>query len=341
MLKLEKLELRGFKSFCDHTELDFTETITAIVGPNGCGKSNLADSITWVLGEQSARLLRGSRMEDVIFQGTHQRPPVGVAEVRLTLVARQDFSTNNGHRSDDGTGGDDPAVDVPSDGLQLTVAAGERLIIGRRLYRSGESEYLLNGRRVRLRDIQDLFAGTGLGPGHYAIIGQGHVEEILTARPYERRSVIEDAAGITKFRLRQRTIELRLQAARQNLTRIDDVIAELERQVRSLKRQAAKARRFRRFKEELRGWLARFFVAESRRIATSLKRLDERLAAARHEHAELMRTIDALEVEYREAIDASRRGEAELNEARDRLSAIELDAERARSEQSGYIEHMK
>lgn len=338
MLKLEKLELRGFKSFCDHTELDFTETITAIVGPNGCGKSNLADSITWVLGEQSARLLRGSKMEDVIFQGTHHRPPIGVAEVTLTLVARQDFSTNNGHRGGEQADG---AIGEPTRGFELTVAAGERLTVGRRLYRSGESEYLLNGRRVRLRDIQDLFAGTGLGPGHYAIIGQGHVEEILTAKPYERRSVIEDAAGITKFRLRQRTIELRLQAARQNLARIDDVIAELERQVRSLKRQAAKARRFRRFKEELRGWLARFFVAESRRIASSLMRLDEQLAAGREHHAELMRTIDSLEVEYHEAIEASRRGEAELNEARERLSAIALDKERARSEQSGHLEHLK
>jgi chromosome segregation protein len=342
MLKLEKLELRGFKSFCEDTEIDLTETITAIVGPNGCGKSNLADSITWVLGEQSARLLRGVKMEDVIFQGSRTRQPVGFAEVILTFVAEQELSTHNGQWTEDGSESASEGEAAPDEahGLTLTIAPGERVTIGRRLYRSGESDYLLNGRRVRLRDIHDLFAGTGLGPGHYAIIGQGHVEEILTAKPYERRAVIEAAAGITRFRLRQRTIELRLQSAKQNLLRIDDLVAELDRQVRSLKRQAAKARRYRRLREELRGLLRVFLTSDCQRIESELQAVGGRIAEEAHAHAELNSDVAQLESQYRRAIETTRRCEAALNQARDQLNALDLQLERTRSQRTSCREHI-
>lgn len=343
MLKLEKLELRGFKSFCDQTELILTDTITAVVGPNGCGKSNLSDAITWVLGEQSARLLRGGKMEDVIFQGTRTRQPVGMAEVMLTFVAERELSVSNGHRRDE------DSADGPSDGngaaapatpLSINVAPGERITIGRRLYRSGESEYLLNGRRVRLRDIYDLFSGTGLGPGHYAIIGQGHVGEIITAKPFERRAVIESAAGITRFRMRQRATELKLQSAKQNLARIDDIMAELDRQIKSLKRQAAKARRYRRLKDELRGLLRVLFTAEAARLESELEAIDHGLDEASRVHAQLKAEVGQLEAQYRQVIDATRQHEATLNELRDQLSATELQLERTRSQRTSCLEHI-
>ncbi|MBI3949887.1 MAG: chromosome segregation protein SMC [Acidobacteria bacterium] len=342
MLKLEKLELRGFKSFCDYTEFDLTQTVTGIVGPNGCGKSNLADSITWVLGEQSARSLRGAKMEDVIFQGSRARPPIGLAEVILTLVADRELSTSNGKgaRENSDAEAEGETGSSGSNGFSLTVAPGERITVGRRLYRSGESEYLLNGRRVRLLDIYDLFAGTGLGPGHYAIIGQGHVEEIITAKPFERRAVIEAAAGITRFRLRQRTIELRLQSAKQNLTRIDDLVQELERQVRSLKRQAAKARRYRRLKEELRGLLRILFTSMYYRLESELVAVNERIAHATQTHTELNSEVVDLEGEYRSAIDATRRCESSLNEVRDQLNSIDLQLERTRGQRRSCREQI-
>lgn len=342
MLRLEKLELRGFKSFCDHTEIHLNEMITAIVGPNGCGKSNVADAITWVLGEQSARLLRGTKMEEVIFQGSRHRPPIGLAEVTLTLLAQQELSIGNGQKapegSEAGTAGD--ASDNGASGLTLTLAPGERITIGRRLYRSGESEYLINGRRVRLRDIYDLFAGTGLGPGHYAIIGQGHVEEILTAKPFERRAVIEAAAGITKFRLRQRTIELRLQSAKQNLERIDDLVAELDRQVRSLKRQAAKARRYRRLKEELRGRLRLWLASEFHRLESELEVITEQMSRTTEAHTAIQGEVARLEGQYRRAIEAARQGESALTQLRDRLNAVELQLERTRSQRTSCQQHI-
>jgi chromosome segregation protein len=342
MLKLEKLELRGFKSFCDHTEFHLNETVTAIVGPNGCGKSNLADAITWVLGEQSARLLRGAKMEEVIFQGSRHRPPIGLAEVTLTLLAQQELSTGNGKeaREDSETEATDGASGNGSQGFMITVAPGERITVGRRLYRSGESEYLLNGRRVRLRDIYDLFAGTGLGPGHYAIIGQGHVDEIPTAKPFERRAVIEAAAGITKFRLRQRTIELRLQSAKQNLERINDLVVELDRQVRSLKRQAAKARRYRRLKEELRGLLRILLTSEYHRIESELEAINEQAGQAGSAHAAVQEEVARLEGEYRGAIEATRKGESALNQLRDQLNAVDLQVERTRSQRTSCQEHI-
>src|SRR6266487_911348 len=187
--------------FCERTELKFNGGgIAAIVGPNGCGKSNLSDAISWVLGEQSAKSLRGARMEDVIFAGTRDKKPLGMAAVTMTLVD-PDAPDSGVHRDDR------PAEDAAS-------AKPSEVTITRRLFRSGESEYLIDGRHARLRDIQDIFMGTGLGPESYAIIEQGRIGQILSSKPYDRRAVIEEAAGITKFKTRKRLAEAKLEGAK-------------------------------------------------------------------------------------------------------------------------------
>src|SRR6476646_7212462 len=214
------------------------EGIAAIVGPNGCGKSNISDAISWVLGEQSAKSLRGSRMEDVIFAGTRDRKPIGMAAVTMTLVDPELYeetpAANKPHAVEDGK---------PKRNGEVTIT--------RRLFRSGESEYLINGHTARLRDIQDIFMGTGLGPESYAIIEQGRIGQILSSRPQDRRAIIEEAAGITKFKTKKRLAEGRLESARQNLARVFDILEEVTRQVNSLKRQASKARRYGELKQDL------------------------------------------------------------------------------------------
>src|SRR5512137_2386241 len=230
MNQIRKLELIGFKSFCDRTHIPFNEGITAIVGPNGCGKSNVADAISWVVGEQSAKSLRTDRMEGVIFNGTQARKATSMAEVILTLSLMDHFN-------------------IP-DGLSLNP---DGFTVGRRLYRTGESEYYLDGRRCRLKDIQALFEGTGLGPNSYALIEQGRIGQILSSRPADRRALIEEAARITLFKSRRYSAEMKLELAQQNLLRVSDIIHEVTRNLNSLRRQAAKARRYNRLREELRG----------------------------------------------------------------------------------------
>ena len=192
MLKVKKVELLGFKSFCDRTEMQFNGGgIAAIVGPNGCGKSNLSDAISWVLGEQSAKLLRGTRMEDVIFNGTRDRKPLGMAAVTLTLIDPEVFFYSPPAPA--GPNGEAAGGENGSSGRQKHAGGkpGE-IIVTRRLFRNGESEYLLNGRLCRLRDIQEIFMGTGLGPECYAIIEQGRIGQILSSRPYDRRARSEE-----------------------------------------------------------------------------------------------------------------------------------------------------
>ena len=241
MLKLKRVELQGFKSFCERTELRFAgEGIAGIVGPNGCGKSNLSDAISWVLGEQSAKSLRGTRMEDVIFAGTRDRKPLGMAYVTMTLVDPEVYQ--------EGAHKPQPVDPRQHDGAPKS--NGE-ITITRRLFRSGESEYLIDGRPARLRDIQDIFMGTGLGPESYAIIEQGRIGQILSSKPQDRRAVIEEAAGITRFKTRKRLAEAKLEGAKQNLSRVYDILEEVNRQVNSLKRQASKAKRYTELKTEL------------------------------------------------------------------------------------------
>src|SRR6476469_3940099 len=210
--------------------------IAAVVGTNGCGKSNLSDAISWVLGEQSAKSLRGARMEDVIFAGTRERKPLGMAAVTMTLVPDE---------------GEERASQAAEGSAEKTAERHGEITITRRLYRSGESEYLINGKLARLRDIQDLFLGPGLGPESYAIIEKGRIGQILSNRPQDRRAVIEEAAGITKFKTRKRLAEAKLEGAKQNLARVFDILEEVNRQVNSLRRQAAKARRYAELKTEM------------------------------------------------------------------------------------------
>ena len=222
---LKALEIQGFKSFPDKTILRFGEDITAIVGPNGSGKSNISDAICWVMGEQSVRSLRGSRMEDVIFGGTQQRGSVGFAQVTLVL---------------DNSGGMFPSLD------------SSEVMVTRRYYRSGESEYYINKQSVRLKDINELFMDTGLGREGYSIIGQGRIDEILSVKSADRREIFEEAAGISRFRHRKEEAEHKLGRTEENLVRINDKISELELQVEPLREQSEKAKKFLVLRDELR-----------------------------------------------------------------------------------------
>ena len=220
-MRLERLEIAGFKSFSDRSELAFDRGVTAIVGPNGCGKSNVADAITWVLGEQSARSLRGEKMEDVIFSGSDARKPTGTAEVRLRLsgvttlpsaTIPLELAKANGNGN--GHGGRDVAAPTPAeDVLEEFRPAGRDVELIRRLYRSGESEYLIDGEHCRLKDIHELLMDTGLGAKAYAIIEQGKIGMILSSRPTDRRQLIEEAAGITRYKSRRRARYLVMPAA--------------------------------------------------------------------------------------------------------------------------------
>ncbi len=226
-MKIKRIEITGFKSFVERTVLDFDDGITSIVGPNGCGKSNVVDAIRWVMGEQSARNLRGKLMEDVIFGGSESRKPLGMAEVSLIM---------------DNASGMAPAAFREYAEIQVT----------RRLYRNGESDYLLNKTPCRLLDITELFMDTGVGTRAYSIIEQGKIGMIINAKPEDRRSLIEEAAGVTKFKARKKSALRKIEATRQNLLRLGDIVSEVRRQMNSLKRQAQRAVRFREFREELR-----------------------------------------------------------------------------------------
>lgn len=222
-MHFKKLEIAGFKSFLDRTVIQFEPGVTAIVGPNGCGKSNVSDAIRWVLGEQSAKSLRGSAMEDVIFNGTSDRPPVNLAEVTLTL----------------------------SNEARILPVDYEEVSITRRLYRSGESEYLINNNTMRLKDIHEMLLGTGIGTDHYSVIEQGKMDRILAAKPEERREIFEEAAGITKYKAKKREALRKLEQTEQNLLRVGDIIQEVKRQIGTVERQARKAEAYRTEFEKL------------------------------------------------------------------------------------------
>ncbi len=225
-MKIKKVSIVGFKSFMDRMEVSLPEGISAVVGPNGCGKSNIVDAIRWAMGEQSAKQLRGRQMEDVIFSGAGEFKPMGMAEVSILF--------ENGGGS------------FPGEYAQFT-----ELAVTRRLYRSGESEYLINRVPCRLRDIQEIFMDTGLGSKAYSIIGQGRISSIIEQKPEETRAMLEEAAGITKYRKKVDESRRRVELTKTNLQRVDDILAEVERQMRSLKRQAAKARRYKALSEEI------------------------------------------------------------------------------------------
>src|SRR3954454_22745952 len=233
-MRIKRVEILGFKSFVEKTTVTFPDPITSIVGPNGCGKSNIVDAIRWVMGEQSAKHLRGRAMEDVIFAGSESRGPAGLAEVSLTF--------------------DSSALDasVAPGGVPWGAAAPEEIVVTRRLYRDGSSEYLLNGVPSRLRDVVEFFLGTGVGSKAYAIIEQGRIGFIVSSRPEDRRGLSDEAAGITKYKVKKKAAERRIESTRQHLLRVSDIIAEIEGRLRSLRLQAAKAERYKRYKAELR-----------------------------------------------------------------------------------------
>ena len=331
MLKIKRVEMQGFKSFFERTELRFNgHGIAAVVGPNGCGKSNISDAICWVLGEQSAKSLRGTRMEDVIFAGTRDRKPLGMAYVTMTLVDPEVYQENIAHKI-------------------MPVVDGERrpngeVIITRRLFRSGESEYLIDGRPARLRDIQDIFMGTGLGPESYAIIEQGRIGQILSSKPQDRRSVIEEAAGITKFKTRKRLAEAKLESAKQNLARVYDIVEEVTRQVNSLKRQAAKARRYGELKEELDARLRVALSGKYRLLERDAAKTALDLNQAAAELKSVSEGVAEREQAHERAQAACYELEQRLTAARRILAEKNVEAERTRGrleaqvKESGAIE---
>ena len=221
---LKNIEVYGFKSFAQKINFEFHNGITGIVGPNGSGKSNVGDAVRWVLGEQSAKQLRGGNMQDVIFSGTENRKPLSFASVSITL-------DNGDHK-------------LPVDFNEVTVT--------RRLYRSGESEYLINGSGCRLKDIQEMFYDTGIGKEGYSIIGQGQIDKILSGKPEERRELFDEAAGIVKFKRRKNTTLKKLEEEKQNLVRVTDILSELTKQLEPLEKQSETARVYLAKRDELR-----------------------------------------------------------------------------------------
>ncbi len=289
-MRLDRLQISGFKSFSDRSELSFDEGVTAIVGPNGCGKSNVADALTWVLGEQSAKSLRGEKMEDVIFSGSDARKPTGAAEVKLKLsgvIMPPSLDREAGYQPGAFSGdGADPAAASGHALMTATLAPTTREVeVTRRLFRSGESEYLIDGHQCRLKDIHELLMDTGLGAKAYAIIEQGKIGMILSSRPTDRRQLIEEAAGITKYKARRRSAELKLESAQLNLTRLDDIVFEVEKQKGALKRQAAKARRYTRLRDEMRRWEKVLFARRYHALADAIETARGRLAEARENEA--------------------------------------------------------
>ncbi len=280
MLKVERLEISGFKSFVDPVAVDFAGGVTAIVGPNGCGKSNLSEAMTWVLGEQSAKSLRGGTMEDVIFNGTDSRKPLGMAEATLTLRT-------------------DPSFPHANDG---------KLTIARRVFRGGESQYRLNGKTVRLKEIRDLLMDTGLGLRAYSVIEQGKIGMILSGKPQERRKLLEEAAGVTRYKARKAIAEVKLEEATANLLRLDDVISEVERSVRTLKRQASAAKRFQEKEVEYRELLEKVLI--------------ERWAVLAARLIELQATLDGAVAREAELAANLHRDEADIAAGRERLDEL-------------------
>ena len=358
MLRLKRVELQGFKSFLDRTDLKFHgEGIAAIVGPNGCGKSNLADAINCVLGEQSAKSLRGARMEDVIFAGTRDRKPLGMAVVNLTLIdpaadsavqihADLPASTkpgghsgvNGGVNGSGANGRTSPATPPFKDGpLEQRLS---EITVTRRLYRSGDSEYLINGRLARLRDIQEIFMGTGLGPECYAIIEQGRIGQILSSKPQDRRAVIEEAAGITRFKSKRKLAEAKLESAKQNLTRVFDILEEVGRQANSLKRQASKARRYEELKTELLAHLRTVLAARYQLADREAVRIALEVHLATGEVNTLQQAVAKAEKLQAGTQERSYQTESQLTAARQHLADLQIEVERTRGRldsQAGQI----
>ena len=267
---LKSIEMQGFKSFANKTILQFHDGITGVVGPNGSGKSNVGDAVRWVLGEQSAKQLRGGNMQDVIFSGTETRKPLGYASVAITL-------DNSDHKLN---------VDF------------EEVTVTRRLYRSGESEYLMNGASCRLKDINELFYDTGIGKEGYSIIGQGQIDKILSGKPEERRELFDEAAGIVKFKRRKTVTEKKLAEEQQNLVRVNDILSELTRQLEPLERQSETAKIYLKKKEELKILDINMFLLEMERIRNDLAKVEDRYRIAEEQLKSTKEAFEHTKQEY-------------------------------------------
>ena len=378
MLKLRKVELLGFKSFVEKTPITFSGVgITCIVGPNGCGKSNVVDAISWVLGEQSHKMLRAERMSDCIFNGTAKRPPLGLAEVTLTLVDPElseavakviDGAEESAPEA--GAPADAPAI-VESGSEPLDISTGEpavsdaadrkhakkrgaekpaitlrpgEVVVGRRLYRSGQSEYLINGRVARLRDVQEIFMGMGLGPDSYAIIEQGRIGQILNSKPMDRRAIIEEAAGITMYKTKRRLAEAKLEASKINLSRVNDILVEVEKQLASLKRQASKARRYAELREQMRGLLRSVLASKAEHLDIEAARLENLLRDMDAAEGRDAHSVHELESEQERLSARTYELDGELRQALNALNQAALDLDRAENritfnrEQSAQLE---
>lgn len=304
-MRLLALELQGFKSFPDRTRLEFGEGITAVVGPNGSGKSNIADAVRWALGEQSTKTLRSSLMEDVIFNGTQTRKPVGFAMVRLTL--------------------DNSRGKLEGFDKQVTVA--------RRLYRSGESEYSIDGTQVRLRDVHELFMDTGLGRDGYSIIGQGKIAEIVSAKSNDRREIFEEAAGIAKYRYRRTDAERQLARAEENLVRLEDILGELEDRVEPLREQSEKAKRFLTLAEERKRLEISLWILELDQLRTKLKEHENKVLISKNDYEKLEAATNKLE----EQLQATYQRMQELSVAADERRNLIRSLEEQQSEEKAQI----
>lgn len=309
MPRLDSLEILGFKSFANRTRVLFEDGVTIVVGPNGCGKSNLTDALSWVLGMGGSHRLRGRRMDDFIFNGTSKRRPSGMMEATLTL-SRQDETS------------------LGFNGLEVD---GPSVSISRRLYRSGDSAYSINGNRCRLKDIDALMQRMGVGLGSYALIRQGRVERFLNSGSLDRRAIIEEAAGIGGYRNRRRNAELKLEMARQNLLRVDDILTEVERQLRSLKRQAAKARRHKQLKEEFREVRQRRFGLEAHGIVVSLAEVEAAQARLGPALTEVTTDIQNRERTLQEISDRMEDLEIRLSELRENSTSARMELDRTRN----------
>ena len=267
---LKSIEVQGFKSFANKINFQFHQGITGIVGPNGSGKSNVADAVRWVLGEQRIKQLRGESMQDVIFSGTELRKPQGFAYVAITF-------DNADHKL---------AIDY------------EEVTVARRLYRSGESEYSINGTPCRLKDVNELFYDTGIGKEGYSIIGQGQIEKILSGKPEEKRELFDEAAGIVKFKKRKATAQKKLEDEKQNLVRVNDILSELEKQVGPLEKQSEKAKIFLKKREELKELDVNLFLLENDRMKGQLTDVEEKYAIAKSEYEQAVQQYDNIKNEY-------------------------------------------
>ncbi|HTN53201.1 MAG TPA: chromosome segregation protein SMC, partial [Anaeromyxobacter sp.] len=301
-MRIRRLDIVGFKSFMDRTVVAFDQGVTGVVGPNGCGKSNVADAVRWVLGEQSARQLRGRSMEDVIFNGSESKPPLSMAEVMLTFEN-----------------------DRPSE-LPVQYQGFGEITVGRRLFRTGESEYLVNGVQARLLDVNDIFFGSGVGRTAYSIIEQGRIGQIVSARPEDRRAIIEEAAGITKYKKRREAAERKMEATQQNLLRVADIVQELGKQLESLNRQARKAEKYKALRAQVRELELRAAAVRYLELTATRRAAEERQAALRAEELEVSARLAELEQALEQ--DRARTGasEARLSELTGREHELESAA---------------